>query len=356
MPGEEERQALLTFDRLSGGGEAVLDVNVAAFPKRVAAGVAAKHNDRPGGQGLNCVIDLRVRGNPPHGNAQNRCRCWEPCSRAERLDEADGLGQPDFEVTGVVQPVERGLNLGPQLPAVLGEQARTERRHDVVVQSIEAVRTAPSDAEAFLEAERLGGRQEGEQRPLVLGELTEQRAEYDGGERVEGVAAGEALFQFRDRHGPSADTDGYRLLGERGGVLVQRLQFGVRPHMVDGMPQQSQELLAPLLERYVLEPALHLRPLGPAARTHVVGVAVECLVKNGHEQERTSRACRRLGEFLEYEDVTLIGVGGPKLQELAEFIDDQQEADAFGIGSLQILDRLLEQGGHGPAGLFVLLR
>ena len=43
--------------------------------------------------------------------------------------------------------------------------------------------------------------------------------------------------------------------------------------------------LAVALEGHVLEPAGYLRPFGPPPWTHVIGVAVECLVQDCEEQE-----------------------------------------------------------------------
>jgi hypothetical protein len=73
---------------------------------------------------------------------------------------------------------------------VLGEEARAERRHDIIVQVVEPVGSAleRSFPQELLEPERLRRGQECEQGPFVLGELPEQRPEDNRSQRVQRMA------------------------------------------------------------------------------------------------------------------------------------------------------------------------
>ena len=80
----------------------------------------------------------------------------------------------------------------------MGEEIGAERSRDIVIQVVESVRTTLQCGfvEKFLEAVRLQGGQEREQRSLVLSELSEQGAKNNRGEGVNWVTGGQVLLQF----------------------------------------------------------------------------------------------------------------------------------------------------------------
>lgn len=94
----------------------------------------------------------------------------------------------------------------------------------------------------------------------------------------------------------------------------------------------------------VLEAALDLGPFVAQGLAKALGVLLEGLVEQDHEVERRPlMADGVLGQGLQ--EVDVVGaVAGLVLQELAQFIDDQQQTVALGLGDggLQLTDHGLD--------------
>ena len=131
---------------------------------------------------------------------------------------------------------------------------------------------------------------------------------------MERVARRQAVLKLAGGHRPVRMSSADGVLGQSLCLPAERLQAGFLPLVPDRVGEQSQQLLGALLERHVLEPALHLRPFGSAAGAHVLGVAVDGLVQDGDEEEGPLGAGRGLGQFLQHENVALIGIGWLRIQ------------------------------------------
>jgi len=92
LPRQERRQVLVALDGPPGRPKPVLDVDVAAFPQRVAAGMAAEHHDGTPGERLYRGLDLVAARRTLQGGPEDGPGCCNPGSRPERLQQADALG------------------------------------------------------------------------------------------------------------------------------------------------------------------------------------------------------------------------------------------------------------------------
>ena len=122
-----------------------------------------------------------------------------PAAFRQRLQQADGLGEANFGVAGVVQPVQRRLHFRPEFTPVLGEERRAQGGHHVIVKLVQPVRAVTQGRAARRKSWKPNGSGRGqkrEQRPLVLGELPEERPEDERGQRVQRVAGGETFLKF----------------------------------------------------------------------------------------------------------------------------------------------------------------
>jgi hypothetical protein len=151
--------------------------------------------------------------------------------------------------------------------------------------------------EELPEAVGLGRDEGGEEGPLVLGQLAEERPEDERGEGVQREAGRETLGKLVARERADAKA-GRGSLGRRAPCLLEeRSADGVGGLEPDGVREQADELLGPLLEGEVLKSPLDLRPLRTPAGRHVIGVAVQGLVEDRQDHKRplgTGRGLRDL--------------------------------------------------------------
>ena len=133
------------------------------------------------------------------------------------------------------------------------------------------------------EAVGLARREEGEERPLVLGEPTEQGADDEGHRRVQRERLEEAA---PDRHGVCPGRE-LRLGEEVVEFVVGGLWEGGREVELDGLREQLEGLVGGRDEGDVLEPPLHLPPLVALVGAEAARVAVERLMEDGEKKERS---------------------------------------------------------------------
>jgi hypothetical protein len=99
---------------------------------------------------------------------------------------------------------------------------------------------------------------------------------------------------------------------------------------------QRCNLVERLVKNDLLEPLCDLRPLPLSRRGELLRVCVESLVKQSDNKERLVLAAGRdLSQSLKKLDVLLLRVENGEFEELAELIDDQE--DAIGLSLLNEL-------------------
>ena len=88
----------------------------------------------------------------------------------------------------------------------------------------------------------------------------------------------------------------------------------------------------------------------------MLGIAVDGLMQDGHEEEGPLGAGGGLGQFLKHENVALIGIRGSVFKKLAKLVHDQEDTAGGMPEALQVIPSFLEQPDDGRPRHGSLLR